>query len=226
MKISSETVSLLQSFSNINSNLLVKPGNKLATKNAVNSIQSRAIVQESFPTQFAIYDLNQLLSLISVSQGAEIEFGEKSLVIKAENGGEVEYFYADESLVQAPSEDPPELETLYSFTVTPSDISTIQKISSIVSATMLNVVSENGTVTLSLNDPKNPTAHSYKKILGDSSLNFDVKMPVDTFKVVPEEYTVNIANAIGRAGKVLVFFLSCKNRDLTYLIAADATSRI
>ena len=65
MKISSKTLSLLQSFAQISSNLLVKQGNKLATRNVVNSIQARAIVEETFPRQFAIYDLNQLLSLIS-----------------------------------------------------------------------------------------------------------------------------------------------------------------
>jgi hypothetical protein len=44
MKISSKTLSLLQSFAQISSNLLVKPGKKLATRNAVNSIQARAVV--------------------------------------------------------------------------------------------------------------------------------------------------------------------------------------
>ena len=101
MKISNKTVSLLQSFAQISSNLLVKPGKKVATRNAVNSIQARAVVDETFPQQFAIYDLNQLLSLISVSQNPDIEFGDKSLAIRSENGGEIEYFYADESLVTA-----------------------------------------------------------------------------------------------------------------------------
>ena len=79
MKISQKTLSLLQSFSQISPNLIVKAGNKLATRNSVNSIQARGSVEETFPTQFAIYDLNQLLSLISVSQNPDIEFSEKSL---------------------------------------------------------------------------------------------------------------------------------------------------
>jgi len=226
MKISPETVSLLQSFSQISSNLLVKPGNKLATRNAVNSIQARAQINENFPTQFAIYDLNQLLSLISVSQGADIEFGEKSLVIKSDNGGVIEYFYADESLVQAPSDNAPEFENLYSFNISASDITSMTKISSIVGASMMNVISENGEAFLTLNDPKNSTSHSYRKILGPSDMNFDVKMPMDSFKFVPDNYTVNISNAIGRGGKVLVFFFESCNRDLTYLVAADTNSRI
>ena len=88
MKISNKTLSLLQSFAQISSNLLVKPGKKLATRNAVNSIQARAVVEETFPKQFAIYDLNQLLSLISASQDPHLEFGDKSLIIRSENGGE------------------------------------------------------------------------------------------------------------------------------------------
>ena len=73
MKISNKTLSLLQSFAQISSNLLVKPGQKLATRNAVNSIQARAVVEETFTQQFAIYDLNQLLSLISASQNPDLE---------------------------------------------------------------------------------------------------------------------------------------------------------
>jgi len=226
MKISSETVSLLQSFSQISSNLLVKPGNKMATKNAVNSIQARAIVSENFPAQFAIYDLNQLLSLISVSSGAEIEFGDKSLLIKTEDGGEMEYFYADESLVSAPLETPPELEEMYSFTLESNDITSITKIAGIVNATMMSVTAENGEVTLILNDPRNPTSHSFRKKLGVSDMSFDVKLSIDSFKVIPKTYKVHIANAIGRGGKVLVFFFECEGCDLTYLIAADASSRI
>jgi hypothetical protein len=69
MKLSQNTINLFQSFSQISSNLLVKAGNKLATRNGpVNSIQARAVVEDTFPIQFAIYDLNQLLSLISISQ--------------------------------------------------------------------------------------------------------------------------------------------------------------
>lgn len=226
MKISSKTLSLLQSFAQISSNLLVKPGKKMATRNAVNSIQARAIVDETFPQQFAIYDLNQLLSLISVSQNPDIEFGDKSLTIRSENGGEIEYFYADESLITSPNENVPTLEDIYTFKMTGNDIQTIIKTASIVSATMLNIVSDKGKVTLSINDPKNSTSHSYKKPLGDSDTSFNVKMSIDSFKVVPDEYDVRVAYVVGKAGKTLVFFFESTSSDLTYLIAADSSSKV
>ena len=226
MKISNKTLALLQSFAQISSNLLVKPGKKLATRNAVNSVQARAVVEETFSQQFAIYDLNQMLSLISASQNPDLEFGDKSLIIRSENGGEVEYFYADESLVTAPSENPPQLEDIYSFKMTTADIQTIIKTASIISATTLNIVSEKGKVTLTINDPKNSTSHSYKKSLDDSTTSFNVKMAIDSFKVVADEYNVRVAHAIAKSGKVLVFFFESTSSDLTYLIAADSDSKV
>ena len=226
MKISTKTIGLLQSFSQISSNLLVKAGNRLATRNTVNSIQARANVEETFPRQFAIYDLNQLLSLISVSQNPDIDFNEKNLTIRSENGGELEYFYADESLVTAPSENAPALEDIYTFKLTAGDINTVIKTASIVSATMLNIISEKGKVTLTVNDPKNSTSHSYKLPLGENDQVFNVKMNIDSFKVVPDDYNVRVAHAVAKSGKVLVFFFECLNRDLTYLIAADTTSKV
>lgn len=228
MKISQATVSLLQSFANINSNLLVKPGNKMATRSAAGSAQARATVEEDFPVQFAIYDLNQLLSLLSVSSDPEIDFGEKSMTIKSTTGGEIEYYYADASLILAPPESDPTLESHFKFTLSNSDIQVIQKTAQIVSATMLSVVSDGKTVFLKINDPKNSTSNTYKKQLGASDETFNVKVSMESFRgVVPDTYDVQIGHAIAKGNnKVLVFHLSSTTRKLTYLIAADTTSKI
>lgn len=226
MKITPATTSLLQSFSNISANLLVKPGSKLATRNAVNSVQARAVVEEVFPVEFAIYDLNQLLALLSASGDADIEFGERSLTITSA-AGRTQYYYADPSLIAAPSDNEPKLETHYTFSLTSAEISTIQKIAGIVSATMLSIVSKNGKATLCINDPKNSSSNNFSQDLGACDLDFDVRMGIDNFKVVADSYDVQIAHAVGKSGaKALVFFLSSTTRGLTYLIAADTTSKL
>jgi hypothetical protein len=226
MKISSKTVSLLQSFAQISPNLLVKVGNKLATRNASNSIQARAVVDETFPRQFAIYDLSQFLTLLSMSQTPDIELYEKHLEINHGDGRTHSFYYADDSLVTAPDKKTPELEHLYSFKLTPSDINMIIKTASVVSATMMNIVSKNGKVTLFVNDPKNSTAHSFTQPLGDSDKSFDVKMMIDLFKIVPGEYKVHVSHMASQSrGPVLVFFFESTTSDLTYLVAADSTSK-
>lgn len=224
MKISQKTLSIWQTFAQISTNLLVKPGNKILTKNAVGSIQGRAEVEEQFPVQFAIYDLSQLLSLINVSQDADIEFGEKSMLIKYGNDSEVEYYYADASLITQPPENPPGMEKLYTFKMTANDITAINKTASIVSSTMISVIGDKGQAILTISDPKNSTSHSYKKTLGPCEQTFNVKMAVDSFKPTADEYTVSITQIVSKT-KVLAFFFECTTRSLTYLIAADASSK-
>ena len=227
MKISRKTLSIWQTFAQISTNLLVKPGNKILTKNAVGSIQGRAEVEEQFPVQFAIYDLSQLLSLINVSEDADIEFGEKSMLIKYGNDSEVEYYYADASLITQPAENVPQMEKIYTFKMTANDITAINKTASIVSTTLSSVIGGKGKAILTISDPKNSTSHSYKKVLGPCDQTFTVKMAVDSFKPTADEYTVNITHITSKAvNKILAFFFECTTRSHTYLIAADTSSKI
>ena len=65
MKISEQTKEVLKNFSNINQNLLVKSGTTLTTMSTMKNIVAKAEVKESFPKEFAIYDLNEFLSALT-----------------------------------------------------------------------------------------------------------------------------------------------------------------
>jgi hypothetical protein len=66
MKLSTETISVLKNFSTINANLMVKAGSSLSTMSAMKNIVAKADVSEEFPSDFAIYDLNEFLSALSL----------------------------------------------------------------------------------------------------------------------------------------------------------------
>ena len=59
MKLSQKTNEVLKNFSSINNSLLFNEGTVLRTVSPTKSVMGRAEVTESFPRQFAIYDLNQ-----------------------------------------------------------------------------------------------------------------------------------------------------------------------
>ena len=84
MKLSNETVSVLKNFSTINQNLVIKGGNKIATMSAMKNIVAKAEVLEEFPQEFAIYDLNEFLSAISLFSKPELEFQEGFVMITEE----------------------------------------------------------------------------------------------------------------------------------------------
>ena len=68
------------------------------------NILAKGTINETFPTDFAIYDLNEFLSLIksNVFLGAEYNFdNDKVVLVKDEASSK--YFYADPSTVNSPS---------------------------------------------------------------------------------------------------------------------------
>ena len=61
MKLSKSTLDILKNFSNINQSICFKEGTELSTLSIQKNILSRAVVEEKFPKNFAIYDLSEFL---------------------------------------------------------------------------------------------------------------------------------------------------------------------
>ena len=66
MKLSDSTLTLLKNFSNINQSILFKEGNSLRTISVMKNILAEATIDEDFPKDFGIYDLNQFLNGMSL----------------------------------------------------------------------------------------------------------------------------------------------------------------
>ena len=59
MKLSDNTVQILKNFSGINQSLQFKQGNTLKTISPLKTIFVEATINENFPKEFALYDLNK-----------------------------------------------------------------------------------------------------------------------------------------------------------------------
>ena len=100
MKLSKDTVALFKNFAGINSNLLLKNGNKLATISAQKNVMADATVGETFP-DFAIYDLNEFLGAMSLFDDPELDFQNKYVSIK-QGSMNIKFYAADPSVLTAP----------------------------------------------------------------------------------------------------------------------------
>ena len=81
MKISHETLLILKNFATINSGIFVKQGNVLSTVSPQKNILADAIVTETFPQDFGIFDLNNFLSILSFyKEDTELEFDPKHVI--------------------------------------------------------------------------------------------------------------------------------------------------
>ena len=105
MNLSSDTVAVLKNFSDINQNILVKPGNKVQTISTMKNILAEAEISEKFDSEFAIYDLPEFLRAVELFQKPNLNFNGGSNVQIADNNSKqsIKYFFADKSVIVAPT---------------------------------------------------------------------------------------------------------------------------
>ena len=94
MNLSSDTVAVLKNFSDINQNILVKPGNKVQTISTMKNILAEAEVSEKFEDEFAIYDLPEFLRSVELFEKPELKFNGGGYVNISQSKQSIKYFFA------------------------------------------------------------------------------------------------------------------------------------
>ena len=80
MKLSDQTLEVLKNFSDINTNILVKPGSELSTISTMKNILAKATITESFDKQFAVYDLSELLGIVSAIEKPDVDISNEKFM--------------------------------------------------------------------------------------------------------------------------------------------------
>jgi len=194
MKISENTFDVLKNFSSINQSLAFKTGNVIRTVSEQKNILAQAKVQETFPKDFAIYELNQFLGLASLFDNADIEFGESSLTLK-EGQTQSRYTYTDPSMITSPPEKNIELENPeVKFKMTKEDYRKIVNAANQLGLPEVVVRGKDGTVDLVATDTKNPTSNEFAISVSSTGDTFHFVFKVENLKMIQDDYEVEISS--------------------------------
>jgi len=198
VNFSKNTLTILKNFSSLNSNLLVKPGNVIKTITPSKTGMAVATVEEDFPVEFGIWDLNKFLGVISLFQNPSFEFGDKSVRIK--NGGDsvVNYFYSEPRLLTTPDKDVVMPAVNVSITLTEKNFSELQKAASVMQLSDLSFKSENGKIVAMVSDLSDPTSNSYKVLVDEDydGKDFLFNFKMENIKILPGDYDINFAKTV------------------------------
>ena len=214
MKLSKETVGLIKNFAGINSNLLLKSGNKLATISAQKNVMADAVVTETFP-DFGIYDLNEFLGAMSLFEDPELTFSEKWVTIE-QGGNSIKYFAADASVLTAPQKAITFPDAEIEVPMSANMLSMIQRTASVLRASDVSIVGDGSTIAVVVGDKKNATGNSYNSAVGATDKKFKVNLKVENLKMIPGDYQVSISS------KKISRFKGAG--DLVYYVAVEADS--
>ena len=228
MKLSDNTLSLLKNFAGINNSILVKQGTQLRTISVAKNILAEANIEEDFPRDFAVYDLNQFLNGLSLHQDPDLDFTPDSYISIKEGKRRVKYFYADPNVIVSP----PEKEiTLPSedvhFQLESASLEKLLKAAAVYQLPDLSVVGEAGVIKLVVRDKKNDASNEFAVVVGETDKEFSFNFKVENIKIpcdsaalrqgLPSTYDVVVSQ------KLLSRFTSTNN-NLTYYIALEPDS--
>ena len=218
MKLSNETREILKNFSTINSNLLIKPGNKVATMSAMKNIVAIAQITEVFERECAIYDLNEFLSALSLFKTPVLNFEDKYVHIQEEGSKtSIKYFYTPIDMVKEPKTDIHMPEIDVQFTLTQEEFSQIQRSAAVLGVPDLVVNAfESGEIQMTITDRKNETSNTFSLVVGETSkINMTSCFKTENLKVLPGDYEVGLAS-------VGISHFKKKGQEVEYYIALES----
>ena len=227
MIINNETVETLKNFAEINQSLVIETGDVIKTVSEQTNVLAKAKLGQSFPQDFAIYDLNKFLGVLSLFAEPQFDFSEKSIKIQSSvdannfvaGDSVAEYQFANMSLfenerkilakdINLPSEDAVfRLEEKYFIS--------IMRAAAVMSLPEIAVVANEGKLKIQAIDAKT-SIDSYAVELGNSTSNFKMIFKIENLKLMRGSYDVKISN------KGLGYFKNT-DRELEYWIATETT---
>lgn len=218
MKLSVKTFQLLKNFSSINQSIYFTQGNKIRTISPMKTIMAEAEVQEMFPRDFGIYDLNQFLGVLSLFEEPDLDFDTHYLTISSEDKAKSDYFYADKSMIVVPPEKQLELpDTPINFTVSDKVIKGVLQAANVLQLPEVVVKGDGDNISIRAMNTKNTTSNSFHYNVGVTSKEFDMVFKVENLKLLLGSYDVTISS------KGISQFVSTDG-NLSYTIVNEASS--
>ena len=220
MKLNQTTQDILKNFSEINTNILIKPGSELNTISTMKNILAKATINENFDREFGIYDLNEFLSVVSSLDKPELTLQEKYMTISAEGSrSKVKYFYSDPSVIVSPTKEVNMPESDVTFSLSESNLAQLRKMAAILSSPDLALIgTKGGDVVLKVCDKKNDTSNKFDIIVGENATaNYTFYFKVENLKMISGDYDVAVSS------KSIAHFTNTK-LPIEYWIALEPDS--
>ena len=218
MKLSKHTLNMLKNFSDINMSIEIKEGNILRTVSVQKNILAQAELEDTFPQDFAIYELNRFLGAVSLFDDPEFRFNGSSANIGT-NTHSVDYVYCDPSMIVTPPENnikfpDPEVK----FILSQNALSQVMKASNVLGTPEIAVESDSDIISIKALDVNNDSTDTFKVELEEKSEHkFRFVFKTENMKMLPGNYDVEISSKG-------ISHLTMQGQKLQYWIATEASS--
>jgi len=223
MNISKETLEALKNFSEINQSLVLKEGQTQKTVALAKNILAEVTLKDTFPKTVGIYDLSELLSILSIMPDADVEFGETSMII-SDGNMKTKFVYSDVSNIhpEVPDKNIDEImpEHAVEFMLSANTLSSALKMSGVMALEDLQFTKVDGKLVLRVTDLSSSSSNSSDLEICDmdDTAEFSFNFKAERLeKLMADDYAVKIS-------KNFVSRFVGQNLDSDYLISLEQSS--
>lgn len=223
LKLSKETVAVLKNFNQINQMIYFRKGNTISTISPTKTIIAKYDCPETFKSDFGIYRLDKLLSVLSFFDDPEVVIGDKNLTIKDDNRS-AKITFGDPSVLVYPKNSDIKLPSVNAeFDVTEGELNDILKAASIMELPYVAFESDGKKLYLKALDYKNPSSDAYTIELAENTDHdigdgFTALFNITNLKLIPADYHVQIS--VGKNSIIAQF----SNDKMAYWVAVEKDS--
>lgn len=220
MQFSENTINILKNFATINQSICFKAGSQIRTRSASKDIYAIADLEETFPIDFSIYELNRLLNVTSLFDKPDFVF-EESFVKVGAGRNCVKYFYSPAAVVagtvvtqQDYARDIKMPAVKAEFDLKQAELVKIMKAAAVIGAPTITIRGKGGVLELVAHDKKNSSSDSFSLDLGATDVEFNADFKIESLKMIHTDYRVTVTeNTISKFVAV--------NAPLTYFVAGE-----
>lgn len=222
MKLSSDTLNVLKNFASINQGILFKQGKTIKTVSPHKNILAEVVIDEEFPVEFGVYDLNNFLSVLSLhKEGPSLAFEDKNILISGLKGkSKIKYRFCEPTMIVTPPEKnivvpDPEIK----FTLGAEDFDWIMRAAGVLSCPHIAIESDGSKIFISALDLQNDSAHTDSIEIADGNGDkYRMIFKTENIKMISDSYDVSVSS------KGVAHFKN-KNKELQYWITTEAGSK-
>lgn len=220
MLLSENTLSILKNFATINTGLFFREGNTLRTMNQGKTILAEATIDEKIPTDFGIYELSQLLAIISLHKSSpELTIQGSNAIIEGGRSRIVYRCCTEENIKGVPTKGITVPSNDISFTLVEDDFNWIMRASSVLKSPNIAVVGDRGKIFINTFDASNDAeASDSLEVSTYTGEPVYFVFKTENWKMLPGTYNVTISS------QGIASFES-QSRKITYWIALESKTK-
>lgn len=221
MKLSNTTLTILKNYAEINSNLIINPGNVLKTIHTPPTIYATAQIEEVFDKVFGIYDLKEFLATLAMFKNPDLTFNENCVdIIDLDDPNiRTKYWSADTKILTPLPTLKAFPDPIATFTISNLSFKRIQKATATLKCPDVVLKGEKGGAVQAIvcdlgTNTKNKNSFTVKLSDSYEGESFDVHLKQEKLMIIDGDYHCSVI-----AGKLIK--LNHTEKNIEYVVTLD-----